>query len=179
MEKRYIGLIIFVFVLIVLTAGYFLFCGGEDSYYNSYEMQVNATNKSMEQSQNAMGMIMLSMMGQNVTNSNITTYIIEANKSTNLAVVYSQDMLKNAKTESQKQYARMLLNQSNEMTKFVDLLNSMTASAHDSTKVKEIMQKLDGVKTQEESYQNQLDKIRAGDSELNKNLDTVEKKFSS
>ena len=85
-------------------------------------------------------------------------------------------MVKNYRTDSEKKYGELLLNQSNDMVKFIDLLSILYESHNDTTKFKEVMKQLETVKTQEESYQKELDNIRSTDSELDNRLEQIEKK---
>jgi len=177
MKMKYVSVLVLAFLVFSVSVNYLINQNTDDKYYNSYEKQINSTNKSMEYCQSAMSSIMLSMMGQNITNSNITSDLMGANNSTVMAINYSQVMLSNAKTDSQKKYASLLLNQSNDMLKFIDLLSILSVSTKDSIKVNNIMKQLDSIKSQEESYQNDLDSIRSTDNDLDKHLGGIEEKY--
>lgn len=176
MKKQYIIGIVFAIGIMSVLSCYLYNTDQEDTYYDSYENQINATNKSMVLCQSAISSIILSKFNNNFTNSNITTDLQGANSSAVSAISYSKEMVKNYRTDSEKKYGELLLNQSNDMVKFIDLLSILYESHNDTTKFKEVMKQLETVKTQEESYQKELDNIRSTDSELDNRLEQIEKK---
>jgi hypothetical protein len=176
--ERKIGLILgLVIVVIACTAGYYFYnSSSHDKYYQSYKMQLNSTNKSMEYCESAIGTIMLSMLGQNNNlTTNITTNLNGANSSTTAAMGYSEDMLKYSSTDSEKAYAEILIKQSNEMEKFIQLSYDLAASTNNTEKFKDIMNQMNTIKTQEQSYQNDLNKIRNQYPDFSNHLEEIEK----
>jgi hypothetical protein len=179
MEKKYNIIFILAIVLLVGAASYYLYnLNSHDTYYDSYKKQLNSTNKSMELCESALGSIMLSMLGQNISNSNITDDLNGANSSTTAAISYSQEMLKYSTTDSEKEYAEILIKQSNEMEKFIELSNALSTSTKNTGKFNDVMKQLNAVKIQEESYQNDLYKIRTKDPEFSNHLDQIEKSMN-
>jgi hypothetical protein len=179
MEKKYNSIFILVIFVLAVAAGYYWYnSNSHDNYYNSYKMQLNSTNKSMELCESALGSIMLSMMGQDISKTNITADLNGANSSTKTAISYSQEMLKYSSTDSEKEYAETLIKQSNEMEKFIELSNNLLTSTGNTGKFNDIMKQLNTVKTQEESYQNDLYQIRTKDPDLSNHLDQIEKSLN-
>jgi hypothetical protein len=177
MEKK-MGLIIsLVIIVIACTAGYYWYnSNSHDKYYQSYQKQLNSTNKSMELCESALGTIMLSMLGQNNDlTTNITTSLNGANSSATAALSYSEDMLKYSSTDSEKAYAEILIKQSNEMEKFIQLTYDLSASTKNTEKFKDIMKQMNTVKTQEQSYQDELNKIRNQNPDFSNHLEKIEK----
>ncbi len=81
-------------------------------------------------------------------------------------------MLKNAKTESQKKYAQVLILQTKAMIKYINLLGSMNvASQKNPNETDEIMKQLDAIRNQTLQYQTELDTIKNKDPELKKRID--------
>ena len=176
MGKKYNFFLILVIVIIVGAAGYYWYnLNSHDKYYESYKMQLNSTNKSMELCESALGTIMLSMLGQDISTTNITADLNGGNSSTTAAISYSEDMLKYSNTDSEKEYAEILIKQSKEMKKFIKLTNILSTSTKNTEKFKDIMKQLNEVKTQEQTYQNDLNKIRTKDPEFSNHLDQIEK----
>ena len=178
MKMKYVSVVVLAIVIFSVSAYYLYNQNNEYKYYRSYEMQINSTNKSMDLCQSAMSSIMISMMGQNVSSSNIKADLVNANSSNTMAINYSQQMVNSSKTNSEKQYAQLLLKQSNGMSKFIDLLIILSNSSNDTGKVNDIMEKLNAIKTEEESYQTDLDDIRANNPDLDKRLTEIEKKYN-
>ena len=177
MKKQYIIGIVLALGIISVLFCYLYNMDQEDIYYVSYEHQINATNNSMILCQSAMSSIILSKFNNNLTNSNITADLQGANSSAVSAIGYSKEMVKNYRTDSEKKYSELLLNQSNDMLKFIDLLSILYESDNDTTKFNEVMKQLETVKTQEESYQKELDIIRSTDSKLDNRLKQIENKI--
>jgi len=173
-----IGLILsLVIVVIACTAGYYWYnANSHDKYYQSYQMQLNSTNKSIELCESALGTIMLSILGQNNNlTTNITTDLNGANSSATAAMSYSKDMLKYSSTDSEKAYAEILIKQSNEMEKFVQLSYDLSTSTKNTEKFKDIMKQMDTVKIQEQSYQDGLNRIRNQYPDFSSRLAEIEK----
>lgn len=180
MEKKFGFIFSLIIVLLVCAAGYYCYnSNSHDKYYQSYQMQLNSTNKSMESCESALGTIMLSMLEQN---NNLTTNITDdlngANNSAAAATIYSEDMLKYSSTDSEKAYAETLIKQSKEMEKFIQLSYDLSASTKNTEKFKDIMNQMNTIKTQEQSYQTDLNKIRAQYPDFSNHLNKIEKSMN-
>ncbi len=178
MKKIYSRIILLLIVLVGLFSLYYCFILNSNSeYYKNYEMQILYTNKSMEKCQSSMASIVLSMFG-NKSNSNITTDLEYANNSTSLSITYSQEMLRNAKTDSEKKYAEQLIKQSYEMKSIINLLNQLSTNTSNREKTEEIFKQIGIVENQIIIYQRELENIRSNDQVLNNHLEEIEKKLA-
>ncbi|MTK11444.1 MAG: hypothetical protein F8N39_04945 [Clostridiaceae bacterium] len=177
MKKKFGLILSLVIVIVACTAGYYWFISNShDKYYQSYQMQLNSTNKSMELCESALGTIMLSMMEQNNNlTTNITTYLDGANNSATAATNYSADMLKYSNTDSEKAYAETLIKQSKEIERFIQLSYNLSASTKNTEKFKDILNQMNTIKTQEQSYQDDLNKIRNQYPDFKNHLQEIEK----
>lgn len=177
MKNRKRSLIFLIIILTVIIGCYYLYKEKNDQeFYNNYHLQNNATYNATEQSNVILAMIVTSMITSQ-SNSTIDSYLDSAKNNISLTLEYDQKMLKNAKTESQKKYAQVLILQTKTMIKYIDLLGKLkVVSQKNPNNADEIMKQLDETRNQTIDYQQELDNIKKQDSELKKRINEENKK---
>lgn len=180
MEKKYSSLIILIIVIGAIIGGYYLYKqNSDDEFYDNYSLQNNATYNATEQSNIILSMILTSMISSK-SNSTIEIYLKSAKNNITKSLNYDQDLLKSAKTDSQKKYAQLLILQTQGMVKYIELLDKINiATQKDPNKLDELMKQLDELRNQTKDYQEQLENIKNNDSELKKRINEEDKKTAN
>ncbi|MDP3624147.1 MAG: hypothetical protein Q8R66_09475 [Methanobacteriaceae archaeon] len=180
MEKKYSSLIILIIVIGVIIGGYYLYKqNSDDDFYDNYSLQNNATYNATEQSNVILAMILSSMISSK-SNSTINIHLESAKKNITKSLNYDQNMVKSAKTDSQKKYAQLLILQTQGMVKYIDLLDEINIAAQkDQNKLDGLMKQLDELRNQTKNYQEQLENIKNNDSELKKRINEEDKKSAN
>lgn len=154
--------------------GYF-YLNNEDDYYNCYRLQGNCTENALDLSMNAIAPIIPAMMGLSDISTNGTdgsvneTALNEAVNNATLALDYQQKMFKSAKTDSEKNYAKVLIEQSNALISYLGIVKTM-GNNKNSTNNTEFMNQLESFSNQTENYQNELQTIINGDKTFENRL---------
>ena len=180
MEKKYTSLIILIIVIAVITGGFYLYKqNNDDEYYHNYLLQNNSTYNATEESNVILATVVTSMITSKSSDSTIDGYLKSAKNNISLTMVYDKEMLKNARTESQKNYAQVLMLQTRAMIKYIGLLGELNvASQNNPGETDKIMKQLDELRNQTKDYQNELDSITNNDPELKKRINEENKKLN-
>ncbi|HSO26056.1 MAG TPA: hypothetical protein VLR54_05475, partial [Methanobacteriaceae archaeon] len=148
-------------------------------YYHNYLLQNNSTYNATEESNVILAMVVTSMITSKSSDSAIDGYLKSAKNNISLTMVYDQEMLKNARTESQKNYAQVLILQTRAMIKYIGLLGELNVSSQNNPGENDkIMKQLDELRNQTKDYQNELDSIKNNDPELKKRINEENKKLN-
>ncbi|MGB7969027.1 MAG: hypothetical protein WCF28_05575 [Methanobacterium sp.] len=184
MEKKYYGLIITLAVVVVIAVSGFIYMN-DNEYYNDYKLQENCTNNALELSVTAMTPLIPQMIGSSdslskITNTNDTsnnnTALNGALNNATMAQEYQQKMLKNAKTDTEKNYAKTLIEQSKAFIDYLNIIKVLEVNTNETNKTTELMNRLDELSNQTQNYQNDLDAIKNNDTNFKNRLNKEDNK---
>ena len=180
MKNKYYGPIVTAVVVMAFIGGYF-YLSNDNDYYNSYRLQGNCTNNALDLSMTAMAPMIPAMMGlsdvsTNSTNGSVNeTALNEAVNNATLALNYQQKMLKSAKTDTEKNYAKTLIEQSNALLSYLGIVKTMGTNKNSANNT-EFMNQLESFSNQTQNYQNELQTIVNGDTTFKNRLKKEDQK---
>lgn len=181
MEKKYYGAILAALIVVIAIAGFIYL--NENEYYNDYRLQDNCTKSALDLSITAMTPLIPLMIGSDVSNdtninntaSNNTALDGALNNAT-MALGYQQDMLKHARTDSEKKYAKILIVQSKALVDYLNLIKELSINTNETNKTDELMNQLEELNNETQNSQKDLDAIKNNDTNFKNRLNQEDNK---